>query len=169
MGLILRPFSYAKILLYDDGKRAQQLGGVVLRIEDYLEVVLHYLENENKEEPIDTGLKDRDGTPIKVGDYVFYHHKLTRKIRDDEDINDYPDDMVCGSGIRGYIYTGKERRIRGRVTYSLKYGVDLNLCGRYEWARWKDKEGNLARVEVVSRDMFLKGGGDIVPSCFFSR
>lgn len=140
-----------------------------MRIDEYVDAFIHLLETDNKDEPIDTGLRDRNGTPIKVGDYVFYHHKLTRKVRDDEDINDYPDDMVCGSGIRGYIYTGKERRIRGRVTYSLKYGVELNLCGRYEWARWKDLEGNLTRVEVVSRDMFLRGGGDIVPYRFFSQ
>ena len=140
-----------------------------MRIDEYVDAFIHLLETDNKDEPIDTGLRDRNGTPIKVGDYVFYHHKLTRKVRGDEDINDYPDDMVCGSGIRGYIYTGKERRIRGRVTYSLKYGVELNLCGRYEWARWKDLEGNLTRVEVVSRDMFLRGGGDIVPYRFFSR
>ena len=140
-----------------------------MRIEDCLEAVLELLEHENQHEPIDTGLRDREGKPIKVGDYIFYHHKLTRKIRDDEDINDFPDDMVCGSGIRGYVYTGKERRIRGRVTYSLKYGVELNLNGRYEWSRWRDIDGNLTRVEIVSREMFVRGGKDIVPTCFFSR
>lgn len=127
------------------------------------------LEAKNKNIPIDTGLRDRDGNPIMVGDYVFYHHQLTRKLGEDEDINEFPDSMVCGSGNKGYIYTGKTRRIRGRVTYNMKTGVSLNLNGRYQWDRWIDSNGNLSRVEKVSRDKFLRFGGDMVPMHFFSQ
>lgn len=138
-------------------------------IQEIITALLANLNEINKTDPIDTGLRDRDGTPIMVGDYVFYHHRLTRKIGDDEDINDFRDDEVCGTGSRGYVYTGKTRRIRGRVTYSLRYGVSLNLNGRYQWRRWVDDKGNLRQVEVVSREKFMRLGGDVTPTTFFSE
>ena len=138
-------------------------------IQDKVDEFINMLEQENKINPIDTGLRDREGKPIMVGDYVFYHNPLTRRINDDEDINDFPDCMICGSGHKGYVYTGKERRIRGRVTYSLRDGVSLNLNGRYHWNRWIDNNGYLIRVEKVTKAEFVRFGGDIVPYHFFSR
>ena len=97
---------------------------------------------------VDTGYRDRNGTPIRVGDKVVYYKKAIRPIDDDEDIRDFLPEYVVGKGVKGYVYTGRVSRFKSTVKFSFNHGLEILDGGRYKYLFEKDADGNLVTILV---------------------
>lgn len=96
---------------------------------------------------IPTGYKDRNGTPIKVGDEVIYYKKAVEYVGR-ETAWQYPKDYIYGSGVHGYVYTGKVTRHRHKVTFTFEHGYKILEGGQSKYLFEKDKDGNLITILV---------------------
>lgn len=97
---------------------------------------------------VDAGYFDMNGQPLYIGDNIVYHHKSTRKLSRDENINMFPKDYIVGTGELRYVYTGRITKYKGKIVFNSLYGVDIELPHRFKW--WKFEDNNrLLRVEKV--------------------
>lgn len=99
---------------------------------------------------IETGYRDRYGTPIKVGDDITLYHRCKTHV-DEEEVWEYPKEYIIGTGFKGYVYTGKIVRQHFRVTFSFHNGLEMTDTRKYGFLYETDSKGNLICV-VVGKD-----------------
>lgn len=106
------------------------------------------LEIELLANGVDTGYRDRNGTPIRVGDSVVYYKRAVRQLDTREEMRDYPKEYIVGTGNKGYVYTGKVSRRRHTVSFSFANGLEILSGGRYKYLYETDSKGNLRTILV---------------------
>lgn len=98
---------------------------------------------------VETGYKDRNGKPIKVGDEIVIYHRCVKYVGR-ENVRKYK--YIYGEGTQGYICTGVIQRQYYKVRFSLEYGVEYTDNGKWKFLCETDKKGNLKYVLVSSKD-----------------
>lgn len=102
---------------------------------------------------IETGYKDRNGKPIKVGDKIVIYHKCAKYVGSDQ-VHDYR--YICGTGEMGYVYTGKIQRQFYEVRFSFDNGVEFTDNNKWKFLNEKDENGNLKYVLISSKEQAPK-------------
>ena len=98
---------------------------------------------------IDTGYRDMNWVPIKIGDSIVYYRKCSLYVGEDE-VKNYPKWQVYGTGERGYVYSGRVQRKFVTVDFDMENGFDI-VPGLYAYLRERDKDGNLMTVLVCDK------------------
>lgn len=99
---------------------------------------------------IDTGYRDMNGVHIKIGDSIVYYKKCSLYVGEDE-VKTYPEWQVYGTGVQGYVYSGRVKRKFVTVSFDMENGFDI-VPGLYAYLRERDKDGNLMTVLVCDRE-----------------
>ena len=97
-----------------------------------------------------TGYRDRNGTPIRVGDEVIYFKKCVKHVGWDH-VEEYPREYVVGTGGQGYVYSGKIVRRRYTVEFDFERGLNIIEPGCWKYLTEKDEKGNLLTILVDNK------------------
>jgi len=86
----------------------------------------------------ETGYYDREGNPIKIGDFVCIYHLPTEYIKDPEELEHIDDKYFVNGYNCNHVYTGRVIREYGFVEFSFRYG--WNLPRGYYNCLYKNKQ-----------------------------